>query len=48
MGSFNDLILHAPNGHRIRDEETRSVNDRLNQLRSEIYRLADELRRSQN
>jgi hypothetical protein len=46
MGSFNDLILHQFNGHRIRDEETRPVNDRLDQLRSEIFELAEELRRS--
>jgi hypothetical protein len=45
MGSFNDLILHSMNGHRIREEEMRPVNDRLNQLRSEIFELADELRR---
>jgi hypothetical protein len=47
MGSFNDLILHPVNGHRIRDEETRPVNDRLGKLRSEIFELAEELRRSQ-
>jgi hypothetical protein len=48
MGSFNDLILHAVNGHRIRDEETQRVNERLDQLRSEICTFADELRRLQD
>lgn len=47
MGSFNDLMLHPLNGHRIREDETRAVNDRLDQLRSGIFSVADELRRLQ-
>jgi hypothetical protein len=47
MGSFNDLMLHPLNGHRIREDETRAVNDRLDRLRSEIFSVADELRRLQ-
>jgi|SRR3954452_822900 hypothetical protein len=45
MGSFNDLVLHPMNGHRLSDSETASINEGLSTLRSTAYRQAMELRR---
>jgi hypothetical protein len=45
MGSFNDLILTYVNGHTVPDVEVRSVNDRLDVLRSAMHELACEVRR---
>jgi hypothetical protein len=43
MGSFNDLLLCAANGHRIDEMEVSGVNDTLSALRSEAYILAKEI-----
>jgi hypothetical protein len=40
MGSFNDLILASANGHSVDDAEHRTVNERLDVLRTEMYELA--------
>ena len=45
MGSFNDLILMAANGHTVSDVDQHALNDRLATLRSELWELARELRR---
>ncbi len=47
MGSFNDLILMAVNGHSVNDDNYRDVNDRLNTLRSKLYELARDVRRNE-
>lgn len=46
MGSLNDLILCPENGHLIRPDDVRAVNDRLRDLRSRAYDLAARLRDS--
>ena len=46
IGSFNDLVLIAANGHSVSDADYRSVNDRLDSLRSEMYELACAIRRN--
>ncbi len=45
MGSFNDLIIHSLNGHRVSDNETDSVNERLRYLLDRIYELCCALSR---
>ncbi|WP_236790627.1 DUF4911 domain-containing protein [Amycolatopsis sp. GM8] len=47
MGSFNDLVIHPRNGHTISPDEARQVNERLDTLRTQIYRVAHQLRREQ-
>jgi hypothetical protein len=39
MGSFNDLVIRQQNGHKVTSEEYPAINDRLESLRREIYRL---------
>lgn len=46
MGSFSDLTLTAANGHSVEDSEEFEVNDRLHTLRTRLYELADEIRRT--
>ncbi len=45
MGSFTDLVLHPMNGHDLGDSEIDVTNERLERLRSAIYRTANDLRR---
>jgi hypothetical protein len=45
MGSFNDLVLHPENGHRVDIASVRRVNDALSILRSRAWSLADEISR---
>lgn len=45
MGSFNDLVIHQLNGHTVEQNDVGQINDRLGDLRSDIYRLAHELER---
>jgi hypothetical protein len=45
MGSFNDLILSPINGHTLCDQETDKVNIKLNKYRSELYDLANQIKR---
>ncbi len=45
MGSFNDLVLAAVNGHAVNDDNWRDYNDRLDSLRGELYTLANDVRR---
>lgn len=40
MGSFNDLVVHPLNGHRVSDRDVRAVNQRFDLLRSRAYDLA--------
>ncbi len=45
MGSFNDLMIHPENGHKIQHNNIDKVNDCLDALRSELYRLAFRIKR---
>jgi hypothetical protein len=40
MGGFMDLIIHPANGHPIAEQDVDSVNRRLQELQSELYRSA--------
>lgn len=40
MGSFNDLLLCAVNGHRVAPDDEHAVNAPLPDLRDKIYLLA--------
>ena len=46
MGSFNDLVLAAVNGQAVNDENWREYNDRLDDLRGQLYTLANDVRRN--
>lgn len=37
MGSFNDLVLHPMNGHRIAPDEVSALNERLDVLRGRLH-----------
>jgi hypothetical protein len=43
MGSFNDLVIHPVNGHRVEAERVNSVNIKLASLRSRMYEDASTL-----
>jgi hypothetical protein len=43
MGSFNDLMIAAANGHTVAREAESLVNNRLDELRRSIYELAGAL-----
>ncbi|MFN6136716.1 MAG: DUF6966 domain-containing protein [Bacteroidota bacterium] len=45
MGSFNDLMLHPINGHRIDESDVDEVNERLQAIRTSLYALAQEIQR---
>jgi hypothetical protein len=45
IGSLNDLYICKENGHRIEEDQVPSVNDKLIQLTSEIYSIAEEIRK---
>ena len=45
MGSLNDLVVHPLNGHVVDEHKAAQINDRLRDLRGDIYRLANELER---
>jgi hypothetical protein len=45
MGSFSDVWICPENGHKINQSDVQRVNEKLQKLSSEIYRLADKLRR---
>lgn len=44
MGSFNDLLVHRFNGHRVSSGDEDHVNARLGELRAEIFRTAERIR----
>ena len=44
MGSFNDLWVCPENGHKVDSSDVRQVNAELQNLSSEIYKLATELK----
>lgn len=46
MGSFNDLVLSPVNGHDGSEVDLQAANDRLWDLREQIYLPAKELRRA--
>lgn len=46
MGSFNDVLISPVNGHSVSDEESWGLNARLDELRHELYELADYIRRN--
>lgn len=48
MGSISDLIVARVNGHRIECAEEATLNDKLDELRSQIYKIASELHRSRD
>ena len=43
MGSINDLVIHPINGHKIKEPEVNSVNEKFDLLRTKIYSLAKKL-----
>ena len=43
MGSFNDVYICEENGYSINDDEILIVNERLSELRSEIYDLSSKI-----
>jgi hypothetical protein len=43
MGSFNDLVIHALNGHKVASDEYIAVNDHLERLRNETFELASSI-----
>lgn len=45
MGSFNDLVLHAANGHVIDEGDVARVNTMLSSLRNRAWSLATEIER---
>jgi len=45
MGSFNDVLIHHVNGHVGDEAALRAANDRLEDLRSEIFESATDLLR---
>lgn len=46
MGSFNDLILMSTNGHSVTGDNQRDFNDRLDDLRVQLYTIAQNVRRN--
>lgn len=44
MGSFNDLLILAANGHDVRPDEEKTINERLWDLRELIWTSATSLR----
>ncbi|MEV4536543.1 hypothetical protein AB0J82_22425 [Asanoa sp. NPDC049518] len=44
MGSFNDLLILAVNGHAVRPDQEKVVNERLGDLRHLIWTDATDLR----
>lgn len=44
MGSFNDVVIHPLNGHRIRDKDVDPVNKELDRIRHRLYTVARDLR----
>jgi len=44
MGSFNDLLIGAFNGHHVRKEDEVSLNAKLSELRQQLYAAAKRLR----
>jgi len=44
MGSFNDILMHRLNGFTGTEMECRDLNERLERLRSEMWKLADYIR----
>ena len=45
MGSFNDLLIHPLNGHKIDDDAVPAVNDKLDTLRGRMFEVAGQIRR---
>lgn len=45
MGSFNDLMLTAANGHSGTDQELSEMDDRLHELRDQIWTACRSLQR---
>ncbi len=45
MGSFNDLVLHPGNNHKLNESEINFVNIKLDEYRREIYQQVSDLRR---
>ena len=45
MGSFNDLVIHPRNGHKIDDGAVAGVNERLGKLRGRMFELAGQIKR---
>ena len=45
MGSFNDLVIAAVNGNKVRRDDESETNRRIDELRERIYALARELKK---
>lgn len=46
MGSFNDILIHPHNGHRVDEKDIEIVNTRLDQMRHELFESCNSLIRS--
>lgn len=46
MGSFNDLVIMAVNGHDVDPQQEPAVNDRLDRLRQQVWEDANALARA--
>ena len=45
MGSFNDLIICNSNGHILKKEDEKRVNNKLSEIRTHIYQVAMNLKK---
>ena len=45
MGSFNDILIHPHNGHRLNEGEINVVNGRLDEMRHQIFESCTALAR---
>jgi hypothetical protein len=48
MGSLNDLLLHPANGHPVAPDRIDLINNQLQALRGQCWRLATDLRHELN
>lgn len=44
MGGFSDLEIQRLNGHLVAEADVHSVNERLDELRAEMFRCAERIR----
>ena len=45
LGSFNDLVIHPLNGHKIDDDVVPAVNEKLDSLRGRMFEVAGQIKR---
>jgi hypothetical protein len=44
MGSFNDLVITRINGHTIQERDEEMVNEKMKELKENIYKLSIEIK----